>query len=123
MERLLSRAGSLLCISLGCLCLASTASAQYIFIDAPDGTTWIGTSFLMYVDVLDASGNPLDGMTTDSFCLHEDGANISTLIVQQLQLDSCITSICLMVDVSGSMLNAKLDFPKEMGGETAEQLG
>ncbi len=69
----------------------------------------------MYVDVLDASGNPLDGMTTDSLCVREDGASISTFTVQQLQPDLCINSICLTVNVQWQELNPKLDFPKGKG--------
>lgn len=152
MERLPLRAGSLLCISQCRRCIASTANAQYIFMDAPDDTTWIDTSYHpsqvfkngwvpstvlffststpvstvnicqldgsqfarigMYGNVLDVSGNPISEMTADSFCGCADGANSSTLTGQQLQLDSSISSICLMVDVSGTMLDAKLEFPK-----------
>jgi len=60
MKRLLSRAGSLLWISLCCFCLVSTAKAQYdpncIFIDAPDDTTWIDTSYHPNQDSKNASG-------------------------------------------------------------------
>jgi hypothetical protein len=66
----------------------------------------------MYVDVLSATNYPIGGMTADSFCVSEDGVNIPSFTVQQLQLDSCVTSIALVVDVSGSMLGAKLDSAK-----------
>ena len=67
----------------------------------------------MYVDVLDASGNPIGGMTADSFCVKEDSLSISSFTVQQVSLDSCRTSVCLVVDVSSSMSqNHKLDSAK-----------
>jgi VWFA-related protein len=67
----------------------------------------------MYVDVLDQSGYPIGGMTRDSFCLKQDGNNINSFTVTQLSGDSCITSVCLVVDVSGSMSeNHKLDSAK-----------
>jgi hypothetical protein len=67
----------------------------------------------MYVDVLDQYGYPIGGMTADSFCLKQDGNTIDSFSVLQLSGDSCITAICLVVDVSGSMAeNHKLDSAK-----------
>jgi VWFA-related protein len=67
----------------------------------------------MYVDVLDQNGNPMSGMTADSFCVKQDGITIDSFTIQQLSIDSCITSVCLVVDVSGSMAdNHKLDSAK-----------
>jgi VWFA-related protein len=67
----------------------------------------------MYVDVLDQNGNPMGGMTADSFCVTQDGSTIPSFTVQQLSGDSCITSVCLVVDVSGSMADDhKLDSAK-----------
>ena len=67
----------------------------------------------MYVDVIDQSGYPIGGMTRDSFCLKQDGNNIDSFTVLQLSADSCVTSICLVVDVSGSMVtDGRLDSAK-----------
>ncbi len=67
----------------------------------------------MYVDILDQNGIPMGGMTADSFCVNEDGTNIGSFTVQQLSMDSCVTSVCLVVDISGSMAdNHKLDSAK-----------
>ncbi len=57
-----------------------------------------------YVDVLDTSGNPMGDLNADSFCVFQDGSPISGFTVEELTLDSlCVTSICLVIDVSGSM--------------------
>lgn len=56
-----------------------------------------------YVDVLNGSGVPVPGMTMDSFCLYQDGTPIPNFTVTQLTTSNCITSVCLVVDVSGSM--------------------
>lgn len=57
----------------------------------------------LYLDILDANGDPIGGMTGDSICLSQDGFTVDSFSIQQLSLDSCITSVCLVVDVSGSM--------------------
>jgi len=56
-----------------------------------------------YVDVLDTAGHPLGGMDADSFCVSFDGAPIDSFSVEALTIDSCGTSVCLVIDVSGSM--------------------
>ncbi|MBK7142241.1 MAG: VWA domain-containing protein [bacterium] len=56
-----------------------------------------------YVDVLNGSGIPVPGMTADSFCLYQDGVPVPNFSVTQLTSGNCITSVCLVVDVSGSM--------------------
>ncbi len=58
-----------------------------------------------YVEALDSLGNPIGGLTADSFCVYQNGVLIGpgNFTVQELSIDSCITSICLVVDVSGSM--------------------
>ena len=58
-----------------------------------------------YVEALDSLGRPIGGLTADSFCVYQDGILIGpgNFTVQELTIDSCITSICLVVDVSGSM--------------------
>ena len=56
-----------------------------------------------YADALDVTGIPVGGLTADSFCVYQDGSPISSFTVQQLNTDSCHTSVCLVVDVSGSM--------------------
>ena len=57
----------------------------------------------MYVDVLDSIGNPIANLTADSFCVLQDDIPIDSFSVEELTLDSCITSIALVIDVSGSM--------------------
>ncbi len=57
----------------------------------------------MYVDVLDTAGYPVGGLTADSFCVSQDGSPIDSFSIQELTLDSCVTSIALVIDVSSSM--------------------
>ncbi|MBD3297567.1 MAG: HYR domain-containing protein, partial [candidate division Zixibacteria bacterium] len=56
-----------------------------------------------YVEVLDDNGDPLGGLDADSFCVYQDTVQIDSFTVTELTLDSCITSICLVIDISGSM--------------------
>ncbi|MEZ5360672.1 MAG: T9SS type A sorting domain-containing protein [Candidatus Zixiibacteriota bacterium] len=56
-----------------------------------------------YVDVLNSMGIPMSGMTADSFCVYQDGTPITGFTVEELTGDSCATSICLVIDLSGSM--------------------
>ncbi len=66
-----------------------------------------------YVDALDLNGFPISGLTADSFCVKQDSIAIGTFSVQRITNDSCMASICLVVDVSGSMADAgKLDSAK-----------
>ncbi len=60
-------------------------------------------SICAYVDVLDGSGNPISGLNPDSFCVFQNGVPIPSFTVQQLTAGNCITSVCLVVDISGSM--------------------
>ena len=57
----------------------------------------------LYVDVLDSAGYPVGGLTADSFCISQDGNPIDSFSIEELTLDSCITSVALVIDVSGSM--------------------
>lgn len=68
-----------------------------------------------YVEALDSLGNPVAGLIADSFCVIQDGTPIpiGSYTVQQLTQDSCITSICLVVDVSGSMAGSNLTGAKD----------
>lgn len=66
-----------------------------------------------YVDVLDGSGNPIPGFNADSFCVFQNGVPIPSFTVQQLVAGNCPTSVCLVVDVSGSMTTSnRLDSAK-----------
>jgi len=56
-----------------------------------------------YADALDISGIPVGGLAADSFCVYQDGNPINSFTIQELNADSCHTSVCLVVDVSGSM--------------------
>lgn len=56
-----------------------------------------------YVDVLNTDGYPVGGLDVDSFCVSMDGTPIDSFTVEALSLDSCGTSVCLVIDVSGSM--------------------
>ena len=56
-----------------------------------------------YVDALDSAGNPIGDLIPDSFCVYQDGVPVSGFTVEELTLDSCISSICLVIDLSGSM--------------------
>jgi VWFA-related protein len=67
----------------------------------------------LYVDATDNLGNPVPGLSADSFCLYQDGVPVGNFTVEQLTVGDCITSVCLVVDVSGSMAeNHKLDSAK-----------
>ncbi len=56
-----------------------------------------------YVDVIGSNGFTISGLNADSFCVKQDGVTIPSFTVQQLTADSCKTSVCFVVDVSGSM--------------------
>ncbi len=56
-----------------------------------------------YVDVLDSAGYAIGGMDADSFCVYMDNAPIDSFSVTPLSVDSCGISVCLVIDVSGSM--------------------
>jgi VWFA-related protein len=56
-----------------------------------------------YIDALDSNGYPIGGLTSDSFCVYQDGVPITGFTVEELTADSCISSICLVIDLSGSM--------------------
>ena len=62
-----------------------------------------------FVEVLDEQGNPIPGLSLDSFCVRQDIYDIDSFSVQELK-EECPTSICLVLDVSGSMLfEGKID--------------
>ena len=66
-----------------------------------------------YVEALDQFGNPIGGLTADSFCVSQDNNPINSFTVQQFTIDSCRTATCLVIDVSGSMAdNGKLTAAK-----------
>jgi hypothetical protein len=56
-----------------------------------------------YIDVLDDDGIPIGGMDADSFCVYQDGSPITGFTVEEITQDFCPTSVCLVIDVSGSM--------------------
>jgi VWFA-related protein len=85
---------------------------------APTSTSWVVDSVnisgldcsgfpttCFYVDVVDSTGIPIPGLTADSFCVYQDGVPIDSFSVLQLSGDSCVTSVCFVVDLSGSMRN------------------
>ncbi len=80
---------------------ASTPAIDSVTISAMDCSGF--PEICMYVDVIDEYGVPVAGMTADSFCVSQDGTPIGSFTVEQLSMDSCVTSVCLVVDLSGSM--------------------
>ncbi|MEW5700875.1 MAG: VWA domain-containing protein [Candidatus Zixiibacteriota bacterium] len=56
-----------------------------------------------YVTITGPTGYPLGGLDDDSICVWQDTNKIDSFSVVQTPVDSCITSICLVIDVSGSM--------------------
>ena len=81
--------------------LANTTGAGNVSMSGLDCSGFPTICF--YVDVLDSLGATIPGLTADSFCVYQDGTQIDSFTVQQLDADSCVTSVCLVVDVSGSM--------------------
>src|SRR3990172_9905146 len=57
----------------------------------------------VYTEVLGPDGIPIPHLPADSFCLYQDSIRISPFTIQELTGDSCRTSTCLVIDVSGSM--------------------
>ena len=67
-----------------------------------------------YVEVLDPNGLPIPHLPADSFCVYQDGFRMSEFTIQELTGDSCRTSTCLVIDVSGSMgTNSKITAAKD----------
>jgi len=76
-----------------------------------------------YVEILDSEGNPVGGLDEDSFCVYQDSIRIDSFSVVESSLDSCRTSICLVIDVSGSMANSdKLDEAKDAAHAFIDQM-
>ena len=76
-----------------------------------------------YVMVTDPHGDPLGGLNSDSFCVWQDANRITSFTVRQTHLDSCITSICLVIDVSGSMGDGhKIDSAKSAANQFVDQM-
>ncbi len=60
-------------------------------------------TIVTYVDVVDENGDAIPGLTEDDFCVYQDGVEIGSFTVDSILGDSCITSVCLVMDISGSM--------------------
>ncbi|MBD3217794.1 MAG: VWA domain-containing protein, partial [candidate division Zixibacteria bacterium] len=56
-----------------------------------------------YVDVVDENGDPIPGLTESDFCVYQDGQPVGSFTVDSILGDSCYTSVCLVMDISGSM--------------------
>ncbi|MFH2057067.1 MAG: VWA domain-containing protein, partial [bacterium] len=56
-----------------------------------------------FVEVFDTTGELVGGLNADSFCVYQDTFLITGFTVEELTLDSCVSSVCLVIDVSGSM--------------------
>ena len=82
---------------------AATGSSVVTSLDLSQLDCSLFPSICGYVDVLDGSGNPIPGFNADSFCVFQNGVPIPSFTVQQLTAGNCPTSVCLVVDVSGSM--------------------
>ena len=66
----------------------------------------------VYVDVVDSFGVLLCGLEAEDFCVYQDGVPVS-FVVTSLDTAYCPTSVCLVMDVSGSMLGKPLEDAKE----------
>ncbi len=75
-----------------------------------------------YVEVLDENGDPIPNLDLDSFCVFQDEQKIDSFSVVELQ-DECVTSIALVLDVSGSMLyQDKIDSLKSAAHQFVNQM-
>ncbi|MCD6163420.1 MAG: VWA domain-containing protein [candidate division Zixibacteria bacterium] len=77
-----------------------------------------------YVDVLDSLGNPISGLVADSFCVFQDDSPIApgSFTVEEMNLDSCISSVCLVIDVSGSMGSSKMNAAKAAANTFVDEM-
>ncbi|MFQ6094151.1 MAG: VWA domain-containing protein, partial [bacterium] len=75
----------------------------------------------MYVDVLDENGDPVFGLTADDFCLFQDGEAVDFEMTEMPPVQA--TSVCLVMDVSGSMCNDhKLEDAKEAANRFVDNM-
>ncbi|MBD3299631.1 MAG: VWA domain-containing protein, partial [candidate division Zixibacteria bacterium] len=75
-----------------------------------------------FVEVLDENGDPIPNLDLDSFCVFQDEQKIDSFSVVELQ-DECVTSIALVLDVSGSMLlSGKIDSLKSAAHQFVDQM-
>jgi VWFA-related protein len=66
----------------------------------------------VYVDVTDSFGVQICGLTEEDFCVSQDGEPVE-FELSSLDVEACPTSVCLVMDVSGSMWGAPLSEAKE----------
>jgi hypothetical protein len=66
----------------------------------------------VYVDVVDSFGVLMCGLEEEDFCVYQDGELVN-FVVTSLDTAYCPTSVCLVMDVSGSMLGDPLDDAKD----------
>jgi hypothetical protein len=84
----------------------ATKSAETVTNPTLDITTLDPSGFphiCSYITILGGTGDPLGGQNHDSICVWQDGTKIDSFTVVQTLKDSCYTSICLVIDRSGSM--------------------
>ncbi len=76
----------------------------------------------VYVDVIDSFGVLLCGLTEEDFCVSQDGQSVD---FELSSLDSvpCPTSVCLVLDISGSMFGQPLKDVKQAAGAFVRNMG
>ncbi|RKY67705.1 MAG: hypothetical protein DRP97_07065, partial [Candidatus Latescibacterota bacterium] len=79
----------------------ATASVDSVTLSGMDCSQF--PEICMYVDVIGSDGYPVGDLDADSFCVQQNGVDIDSFSVEQLSIDECYTSVCLVVDISGSM--------------------
>lgn len=76
----------------------------------------------VYVDVIDSFGVLLCGLSEEDFCVSQDGQPVD---FELSSLDSvpCPTSVCLVLDISGSMFGGPLDDVKQAARAFVRNMG
>ena len=73
---------------------------ENVIISGIDVSLW--PEIHLFVDVLDENGFPIPGIPEEDFCVTEDGIVVDA-DVTVVGGQNCPTSVCLVVDISGSM--------------------
>ncbi|MGB2805555.1 MAG: VWA domain-containing protein [Candidatus Zixiibacteriota bacterium] len=76
----------------------------------------------VYVDVADSFGVHLCGLEQEDFCVYQDGQRVGFELAS-LDTAPCPTSVCLVMDVSGSMLGKPLEAAKEAARSFVRRMG
>ncbi len=76
----------------------------------------------VYVDVLDSFGVLLCGLEEEDFCVFEDG-DVVDFELSSLDSVPCPTSVCLVLDISGSMFGEPINDAKEAARAFVRNMG